>query len=146
VYSSYVVTVVDWRKAKNGRWTPSLPQTATCVDGTNGCAGDLQHSGTRSRSCRYHEGIAADFDCQLSPSLTIAGALRGRSFEETIEILKEAAAVGEKNGCLGVAENVKFGQTTGLVRRKQGIALLSIPLDVLVANCRNCSSPQAAPR
>jgi len=49
--------------------------------------GDIQHSGTPSRP------------------LTIAGALRGHSFEETVEILKE-------DGCLEVAENVAFSQTT----------------------------------
>ncbi|KAE9397237.1 hypothetical protein BT96DRAFT_995959 [Gymnopus androsaceus JB14] len=37
-------------------------------------------------------------------------ALMRRSFEETVEILMEAAAVGEKNDCHGVAENVMSGQ------------------------------------
>jgi DNA-directed RNA polymerase II subunit RPB1 len=38
------------------------------------------------------------------------GALMRCSFEETVEILMEAAAVGEKDDCHGVAENVMFGQ------------------------------------
>jgi DNA-directed RNA polymerase II subunit RPB1 len=32
------------------------------------------------------------------------------SFEETVEILMEAAAVGEKDDCHGIAENILFGQ------------------------------------
>jgi DNA-directed RNA polymerase II subunit RPB1 len=32
------------------------------------------------------------------------------SFEETVEILMEAAAVGERDNCYGIAENVMFGQ------------------------------------
>lgn len=38
------------------------------------------------------------------------GALMRCSFEETVEILMEAAAIGEKDDCQGVAENVLFGQ------------------------------------
>jgi DNA-directed RNA polymerase II subunit RPB1 len=38
------------------------------------------------------------------------GALMRCSFEETVEILMEAAAVGEKDDCHGVAENILFGQ------------------------------------
>ncbi|KAF4609278.1 DNA-directed RNA polymerase II subunit rpb1 [Pleurotus pulmonarius] len=38
------------------------------------------------------------------------GALIRCSFEETVEILMEAAAVGEKDDCHGIAENVIFGQ------------------------------------
>ncbi|KIJ45198.1 hypothetical protein M422DRAFT_251383 [Sphaerobolus stellatus SS14] len=38
------------------------------------------------------------------------GALMRCSFEETVEILMEAAAIGEKDDCHGVAENVLFGQ------------------------------------
>ncbi|KAF7373700.1 Beta and beta-prime subunits of DNA dependent RNA-polymerase [Mycena sanguinolenta] len=41
---------------------------------------------------------------------TDTGALMRYSFEETVEILMEAAAVGEKDDCHGVAENVMFGQ------------------------------------
>ncbi|KAG8696619.1 DNA-directed RNA polymerase II subunit rpb1, partial [Ceratobasidium sp. 395] len=38
------------------------------------------------------------------------GALMRCSFEETVKILMEAAAVGEKDDCYGIAENVLFGQ------------------------------------
>lgn len=41
---------------------------------------------------------------------TDTGALMRCSFEETVEILMEAAAVGEKDDCYGVAENILFGQ------------------------------------
>ena len=37
-------------------------------------------------------------------------ALMPCSFEETVEILMEAAAVCEKDGYHGIAENVMFGQ------------------------------------
>lgn len=38
------------------------------------------------------------------------GALMRCSFEETVEILMEAASLGEKDDCRGIAENVMFGQ------------------------------------
>ncbi|EJD55108.1 beta and beta-prime subunits of DNA dependent RNA-polymerase [Auricularia subglabra TFB-10046 SS5] len=38
------------------------------------------------------------------------GALMRCSFEETVEILMDAAAIGEKDDCHGIAENVLFGQ------------------------------------
>lgn len=41
---------------------------------------------------------------------TDAGALSRCSFEETVEILLEAAAVGDIDDCRGVAENVLLGQ------------------------------------
>jgi DNA-directed RNA polymerase II subunit RPB1 len=41
---------------------------------------------------------------------TDAGALSRCSFEETVEILMEAAAVGDTDDCRGVAENVLLGQ------------------------------------
>jgi DNA-directed RNA polymerase II subunit RPB1 len=40
---------------------------------------------------------------------TDMGALMRCSFEETVEILMEAASVGEKDDCRGVAKNVMFG-------------------------------------
>ena len=39
------------------------------------------------------------------------GALMRSSFEETVEILMDAAAVGETDDCRGVSENVMLGQT-----------------------------------
>ncbi|KAI0311763.1 beta and beta-prime subunits of DNA dependent RNA-polymerase [Amylostereum chailletii] len=38
------------------------------------------------------------------------GALMRSSFEETVEILMEAAAVGERDDCHAIVENVMFGQ------------------------------------
>ncbi|CEI98631.1 Putative DNA-directed RNA polymerase (Fragment) [Rhizopus microsporus] len=42
------------------------------------------------------------------------GALMRCSFEETVEILMEAAAVGELDDCKGVAENIMLGQMAPL--------------------------------
>ncbi|RUP44083.1 hypothetical protein BC936DRAFT_149965 [Jimgerdemannia flammicorona] len=42
------------------------------------------------------------------------GALMRCSFEETVEILMEAAAVGELDDCRGVAENIMLGQIAPL--------------------------------
>ena len=44
----------------------------------------------------------------INPSDT--GALMRCSFEETVEILLEAAAVGELDDCRGISENVMLGQ------------------------------------
>jgi len=41
---------------------------------------------------------------------TDTGALMRCSFEETVEILMEAAAVGEKDDCHSIRENIMFGQ------------------------------------
>lgn len=38
------------------------------------------------------------------------GALMHCLFEENVQIMKEAAAVGEKDNCHGIVENVIFGQ------------------------------------
>ncbi|KZO99631.1 beta and beta-prime subunits of DNA dependent RNA-polymerase [Calocera viscosa TUFC12733] len=45
---------------------------------------------------------------------TDAGALMRCSFEETVEILFEAAAMGEKDDCRGIAQNIMFGQVAPL--------------------------------
>lgn len=47
------------------------------------------------------------------------------SFEETVEILMEAAAVGEKDDCHGIAENVMFGQMAPM-----GTGAFDIALDI----------------
>ena len=47
---------------------------------------------------------------QHSINRTDTGALMRCSFEETVEVLMEAATVGEKDDCHGVAENVMFRQ------------------------------------
>jgi DNA-directed RNA polymerase II subunit RPB1 len=53
------------------------------------------------------------------------GALMRCSFEETVEILMEAAAVGEKDDCQGIAENVMFGQMAPM-----GTGAFDVALDI----------------
>ncbi|KAF9007912.1 beta and beta-prime subunits of DNA dependent RNA-polymerase [Cyathus striatus] len=53
------------------------------------------------------------------------GALMRCSFEETVEILMEAAAVGEKDDCHGIAENVMFGQMAPM-----GTGAFDVALDI----------------
>ncbi|KAJ6577080.1 DNA-directed RNA polymerase II, subunit 1 [Mycena sp. CBHHK59/15] len=53
------------------------------------------------------------------------GALMRCSFEETVEILMDAAAVGEKDDCHGVAENVMFGQMAPM-----GTGAFEVALDI----------------
>ncbi|TFK38673.1 hypothetical protein BDQ12DRAFT_683152 [Crucibulum laeve] len=58
-------------------------------------------------------------------------ALMRCSFEETVEILMEAAAVGEKDDCHGIAENVMFGQMApmGTDMLKDAIVDHRLPMD-----------------
>ncbi|KAI0042209.1 beta and beta-prime subunits of DNA dependent RNA-polymerase [Auriscalpium vulgare] len=53
------------------------------------------------------------------------GALMRSSFEETVEILMEAAAVGERDDCHGIAENVMFGQMAPM-----GTGAFDVALDI----------------
>ncbi|KAI0028851.1 DNA-directed RNA polymerase II, subunit 1 [Vararia minispora EC-137] len=53
------------------------------------------------------------------------GALMRSSFEETVEILMEAAAVGERDDCHGVAENILFGQIAPI-----GTGAFEVALDI----------------
>ncbi|EKM83352.1 hypothetical protein AGABI1DRAFT_65857 [Agaricus bisporus var. burnettii JB137-S8] len=53
------------------------------------------------------------------------GALMRCSFEETVEVLMEAAAVGEKDDCHGIAENVMFGQMAPM-----GTGAFEVALDI----------------
>ncbi|KIY65400.1 DNA-directed RNA polymerase II, subunit 1 [Cylindrobasidium torrendii FP15055 ss-10] len=53
------------------------------------------------------------------------GALMRCSFEETVEILMEAASVGEKDDCHGIAENVMFGQMAPM-----GTGSFDVALDI----------------
>jgi DNA-directed RNA polymerase II subunit RPB1 len=53
------------------------------------------------------------------------GALMRCSFEETVEILMEAAATGERDHCTGVAENVLLGQLAPM-----GTGSFDVALDV----------------
>ena len=55
------------------------------------------------------------------------------SFEETVEILMEAAAVGEKDDCHGIAENVMFGQMAPMGTGAFDVALdMDMLKDVIV--------------
>lgn len=56
---------------------------------------------------------------------TEAGALMRCSFEETVEILVEAAAMGDLDDCKGVAENVLLGQMAPM-----GTGAFEVTLDV----------------
>lgn len=56
------------------------------------------------------------------------GALMRCSFEETVEILMEAAAIGEVDYCTGVAENVLLGQVAPM---GTGAFELSLDLEML---------------
>ncbi|RXK41196.1 DNA-directed RNA polymerase II subunit RPB1 [Tremella mesenterica] len=66
-----------------------------------------------------HLALLCDLMCSKGQLMSItrhginrtdAGALSRASFEETVEILLEAAAVGDVDDCHGVAENVLLGQ------------------------------------
>ncbi|BEI98573.1 hypothetical protein CcaverHIS631_0308720 [Cutaneotrichosporon cavernicola] len=66
-----------------------------------------------------HTALLCDLMCNKGNLMSItrhginrtdAGALSRCSFEETVEILLEAAAVGDIDDCRGVAENVLLGQ------------------------------------
>ncbi|RSH86485.1 DNA-directed RNA polymerase II subunit rpb1 [Apiotrichum porosum] len=66
-----------------------------------------------------HLALLVDLMCNKGSLMSItrhginrtdAGALSRCSFEETVEILLEAAAVGDVDDCRGVAENVLLGQ------------------------------------
>ncbi|KDQ17519.1 hypothetical protein BOTBODRAFT_29699 [Botryobasidium botryosum FD-172 SS1] len=61
------------------------------------------------------------------------GALMRCSFEETVEILMDAAAVGEKDDCQGIAENVLFGQMAPMGTGAFDVALdMEMLKDVIV--------------
>lgn len=66
-----------------------------------------------------HLALLCDLMCSKGALMSItrhginrtdAGALSRAAFEETVEILLEAAAVGDVDDCKGVAENVLLGQ------------------------------------
>jgi len=64
---------------------------------------------------------------------TDTGALMRCSFEETVEILMEAAAMGEKDDCHGIAENVMFGQMAPMGTGAFDVALdMDMLKDVIV--------------
>ena len=53
------------------------------------------------------------------------GTLMHSSFEETVKILMEAAAVGERDDCHGIAENVMLGQMAPI-----GSCAFNVSLDI----------------
>src|SRR5260370_36216036 len=61
------------------------------------------------------------------------GALMRCSYEETVEILAEAAMIGEKDDCHGIAENVLFGQMAPMGTGSFDVALdMGMLKDVIV--------------
>ncbi|MCJ1438509.1 DNA-directed RNA polymerase II subunit rpb1 [Xylographa pallens] len=62
------------------------------------------------------------------------GALMRCSFEETVEILLEAAAVGELDDCRGVSENVMLGQLAPLGTGELDVFLDQKMLDTVVSD------------
>lgn len=61
------------------------------------------------------------------------GALMRCSFEETVEILMDAASLGEKDDCRGIAENVMFGQIAPMGTGSFDVALdMEMLKDVMV--------------
>ncbi|MCJ1479194.1 DNA-directed RNA polymerase II subunit rpb1 [Lambiella insularis] len=62
------------------------------------------------------------------------GALMRCSFEETVEILLEAAAVGELDDCRGVSENVMLGQLAPLGTGELDIFLDQKMLDTVISD------------
>lgn len=62
------------------------------------------------------------------------GALMRCSFEETVEILLEAAAVGELDDCRGVSENVMLGQMAPMGTGEMDILLDPVMLQTVISN------------
>ena len=62
------------------------------------------------------------------------GVLMRCSFEETVEILLEAAATGELDDCRGVSENVMLGQLAPLGTGEHEVFLDQAMLDTVVAD------------
>jgi DNA-directed RNA polymerase II subunit RPB1 len=74
------------------------------------------------------------------------GALMRSSFEETVEILMEAAAVGERDDCHGVAENILFGQIAPIGTGAFDVALdIDMLKDVIVDHRLPIHNLMAAP-
>ena len=67
------------------------------------------------------------------------------SIEETVEVLKEAATVGERDECSGIAENVVFGQMAPMGTGAFNIALdIEMLKDVIVDHCLPVRTMMAA--
>jgi DNA-directed RNA polymerase II subunit RPB1 len=95
-------------------------QTLGIEAGRNALLKELYDILSGGSSVNYrHLGLLCDLMCNKGQLMSItrhginrtdAGALSRCSFEETVEILLEAAAVGDIDDCRGVAENVLLGQ------------------------------------
>jgi len=89
-----------------------------------------------------HLALLCDLMCNKGELMSItrhginrtdAGALSRCSFEETVEILLEAAAVGDVDDCRGVAENVLLGQMAPMGTGAFDVALdMDMLQDVIV--------------
>jgi DNA-directed RNA polymerase II subunit RPB1 len=89
-----------------------------------------------------HLALLCDLMCNKGQLMSItrhginrtdAGALSRCSFEETVEILLEAAAVGDVDDCRGVAENVLLGQMAPMGTGAFDVALdMAMLQDVIV--------------
>ena len=89
-----------------------------------------------------HLALLCDLMCNKGQLMSItrhginrtdAGALSRSSFEETVEILLEAAAVGDIDDCRGVAENVLLGQMAPMGTGAFDVALdMNMLKDVVV--------------
>lgn len=64
------------------------------------------------------------------------GALMRCSFEETVEILLEAAAVGELDDCRGISENVMLGQLAPMGTGELEVLLDPKMLETVISNDR----------
>jgi DNA-directed RNA polymerase II subunit RPB1 len=73
------------------------------------------------------------------------GALMRCSFEETVEILMEAAAVGELDDCKGVAENIMLGQMAPLGTGEFAVMLDEEMLKTVPENQRHHLMPSGLP-
>lgn len=89
-----------------------------------------------------HLALLTDLMCSKGQLMSItrhginrtdAGALSRCSFEETVEILLEAAAVGDVDDCKGVAENVLLGQMAPMGTGAFDVSLdMSMLKDVII--------------
>lgn len=62
------------------------------------------------------------------------GALMRCSFEETVEILLEAAAIGELDDCRGISENVMLGQLAPMGTGELEVLLDPVMLDTVISD------------
>ena len=73
------------------------------------------------------------------------GALMRSSFEQTAEVIKEAATVGERDDCHRIAENVISGQMAPMGTGAFDVALdIDMLKDVIVDHCLPVQTMMAA--